>query len=239
VKTIEVKCDFESGSLLVPDPVLLPPDEDLRWLFVGIPNDSRPSVIFETAPFTGPFLSLCHAPNRLIGHGRQRLSPSTHQYTLQVSQVVDGLPTVVLQSPVGTLSTESLTDRLPTMVTVTYLDGEVNVEPEALSLSAYDTVFWRFVGLPKDWYPEILFTGGPQGLLNSSLGPFLSLTFHIRILIGNGDDQPSEILAYGSGNNGSQGAFPYLIMIRDSDNQTRVIKPVDPALDNRGDPPGG
>ena len=236
MQTIEVIYDCKTDSLVAPDQFTLSGNEDLRWLFIGIPNDAHASVVFETVPFTGPFLSLCQAHNRVIGHGRQALEPSTHRYRLRVSRIVDDAPQTV-QSPILSLSTENLTDRLPTVVEVIFEDGDLRVEPEAISLSSYDTVFWIFSGLPNDWYPEIRFTKGPKGLLNSSLGPFLSLTYHSKMLTGSAS--VSEIFVYGSGNNGYLGSYRYLIEIRDSYHQARQVKIVDPGLDNRGDPPGG
>lgn len=215
------------------------PEDRVQWLVTGCPNDCYPEVRFLAENLQnsalGPFHGLRASASYVLSDGVLGEAGTVFPYVLEVKRIIgSGSPpseTVAMLDGLEVVQGSPFTSG-GLAVTVSP-EGEkgLKVEPQRVRIYSGGTVTWSFEGLAQTaaWIPQVEFFAAPQASYqqNPRSGPFTALC-------ARGDQ------VVGSGNNGVQGEFGYVVSLLDAvTGGTLRSKIKDPGMANEGDPPGG
>jgi hypothetical protein len=247
--TYRITVRYDGSTLRFEDdtPIALAQDDILILLFVGVPNDRIPGVVFAregdgfVSPL-GPFRDVLQTADHVILRGNSG-SVGIFQCQALLSPMLRGEERILSGNEIRIRN--ELTARPAKEIRVLVRpkppsEVEVTVDLDKVTLFTPEAVIWNFVFEnlePGDFEPLLYLDTGsipppPPG--TGPFGPFQSLCV-------TGFVEESRILAYRlitAGNNNVQGQYHFNVGVRSArqGELRETLSVVDPIIDNSGPP---
>jgi hypothetical protein len=244
---VTVQFQPETKSLTIDPPQITITEQNwVRWVFLGLPSDHSPQIVFDDVEPLGPFASLREQSrpepptpfSEIFGKGN--VGPASGASYTYNALVLDPSGMTVAQSA-GGLTNNATTANSSPVVTVTFglplpapapsLPGSLVAAPLQLLLNPGDTAAWVFLNPPPGSH-AVLWFQMPQG--RTLRGPFSSTTlspFQDGFILSAMNFQPPPLLA------DPGWSLSYSIELWNATDKLAAFE--DPSIENLGPPPGG